>query len=107
MKRGDVFLASIPGDYGKPRPVVIVQNEKANDTHASIVVCPVSSHVIDAPLFRLSVDPTPRNGLRVKSQVMIDKISAIRRERLRNYVGHLNDELLLQLNRSLAFWIGL
>jgi mRNA interferase MazF len=102
-----VFLASVPGDYGKPRPVVIVQNEKANDTHASIVICPFSSHVIDAPLFRLTVDPEASNGLRIKSQIMVDKISSIKRDRLRHYIGRIGDELLVQLNRSLAFWIGL
>ena len=107
MKRGDVFLAVVSGDYGKPRPVVVVQNEKANDTHASIVVCPVSSHIIDAPLFRININPAPSNGLRTPSQIMIDKVSAVRRERLRNYIGRIGDELLLQLNRSLAFWIGL
>jgi mRNA interferase MazF len=107
MKKGDVFLASIPGDFGKPRPVVIVQNDKANLTHASIVVCPLSSHVIDAPLFRLAVEPSSRNGLRVKSQIMVDKISAIGRNRLGNYIGYISDELLLQINRALAFWIGL
>ncbi|MBF0476465.1 MAG: type II toxin-antitoxin system PemK/MazF family toxin [Deltaproteobacteria bacterium] len=107
MRRGDIFIAVVPGDYGKPRPVLIVQNDVVNDTHASVVICPISSHLIEAPLFRLYVLPTSENGLSVPSQIMVDKISAIKRERLRDQVGRISDELLIQVNRSLAFWVGL
>lgn len=107
MRRGDIFIATVPGDYGKPRPVVIVQNDSVNETHASVVVCPISSHLIDAPLFRLQIEPSSDNGLRSPSQIMVDKISAIKRERIRDRIGRVSDELLVQLNRSLAFWIGL
>ncbi len=52
MRRGDVVLVAVPGDYGKPRPAVVIQTDLANETHASFVVCPMTSYIQDAPLFR-------------------------------------------------------
>lgn len=102
-----MVIAVAPGEYGKPRPAVVVQRDEVNDTHASIVVCPLSSHLVDAPLFRILVEPSPDNGLAVPSQIMVDKLAALRRERVRERIGRIGDELLVQLNRSLAFWLGL
>ncbi|EHJ45980.1 transcriptional modulator of MazE/toxin, MazF (plasmid) [Solidesulfovibrio carbinoliphilus subsp. oakridgensis] len=107
MKRGDVVIVSLSGDYGKMRPAVVVQHDQANPTHASIVVCPFSSCLIDAPLFRISVEPTATNGLETTSQIMVDKISAVRRDRLRQVVGRLDDAVMVQINRTLALWLGL
>ena len=86
MKRGDVVLVAVPGDYGKPRPVVVIQTDLANETHASFVVCPMTSYIQDAPLFRLDVVPTAENGLKKPSQVMVDKIVAVRREKVRQVI---------------------
>lgn len=107
MKRGDVVLAAFSGDFGKPRPAVVVQTDLANPTHASVVLCPLTSTLRDAPLFRLAVDPTPDNGLERPSQVMVDKIGTLRRDRVGRVVGRLDDATLLRLNRSLAFWLSL
>jgi mRNA interferase MazF len=107
MKRGDIMIVAMSGDYGKIRPAVIIQHDQANLTHASIVVCPFSSHIIDAPLFRINVEPTPKNGLTTPSQIMVDKVSAVKRERLRDVVGRLDDETMVQINRTLALWLGL
>lgn len=107
MKRGDIVIVAMSGDYGKMRPAVIIQHDQANLTHASLVVCPFSSHLIDAPLFRLTIHPTPGNGLLTPSQIMVDKISAVKRERLRDTIGRLDDETLVQVNRTLALWLGL
>ena len=95
------------GDYGKMQPAVVIQHDQVNATHASVVVCPLSSHLVDAPLFRISVDPSPENGLETASQVMIDKISAVRRDRLRDVIGRLDDAVMVRVNRSLALWLGL
>jgi mRNA interferase MazF len=62
MKRGDVVTVAVTGDYGKPRPAVVVQTDLLNDTHASVVVCLVTSTLLEAPLLRLTVEPSPRNG---------------------------------------------
>src|SRR4030088_2398807 len=82
MKRGDVVTVAAAGDYGKPRPAVIVQTDALPDTHASVGVCQMTSECTDAHDFRVTVEPTPKNGLRVTSQVMADKPVTIRRERI-------------------------
>ena len=107
MKRGDLVIVSAPGDYGKPRRAVIVQSDVFNETHASIVVCLITSERQHAPLFRIDVQPSETTGLTVTSQIMVDKIVALRRERIAQHVGHLNDETMVRLNRSLALFIGL
>ena len=107
MKRGDLVIVSAPGDYGKPRPAVIIQSDIFNETHTSIVVCLVTSDRQDAPLFRIDVQPSETTGLKRASQIMVDKIVALRRERIDQHIGRVNDETLIRLNRSLALFIGL
>jgi mRNA interferase MazF len=107
MKRGDLVIVTVAGDYGKPRPAVVVQTDLVNDTHASIVVCPVTSHLQEAELFRLTITPSPDNGLQKTSQIMVDKIVAVRRDKIRERIGCLDEEVMIRLNRSIAFWIGL
>jgi len=107
MNRGDVVLLAAPGDYGKPRPAVVVQSDLFNETHASIAVCLVSSDLQDAPLFRLTVEPTRENGLQVPSQIMVEKIVALRRDRIRARIGSLSKEMMFSLNRSLMLFLGL
>ena len=106
MKRGDVVTVAASGDYGKPRPAVIVQTDALPASHASVVICQMTSEC-NAPDFRVTIDPTERNGLRVKSQVMADKPVTVRRERIGRQVGHLDDKDLLRLNVALAFVMGL
>jgi mRNA interferase MazF len=107
VKRGDIVLVAVQGDYGKPRPAVVIQSDLFNDTHASILVCLISSDLQDAPLFRLDVSPNAQNGLRVPSQIMADKVVAVKREKLTQHIGSLDEKTMLQLNRSLALFIGI
>jgi len=107
MKRGDVVTVAAAGDYGKPRPAVIVQTDALPAAHASVVVCQMTSDNSDAPDFRVTIDPSERNGLRVRSQVMADKPVTIRRERVGRQIGHLDDEDISRLNVALAFVMGL
>lgn len=108
MKRGNIYFATISGDYGKPRPVVIVQRDHTFDLGNSVIVCPVTSHVAeDVYIHRISILPDSINGLSKPSQIMVDKIQTIRAERLRKKIGRLDDEVLLQMNRALMFWLGL
>lgn len=107
MKRGDIVLVTAPGDYGKRQPAVVIQSNLFNDTHASALVCLVTSTLVDAPLFRLTVEPTAGNGLKEISQIMVDKITTLRRDRLGDPIGTLDDEAVLRLGRSLALFIGL
>lgn len=107
VKRGDIISVAVPGDYGKPRPALVVQTDLFNDTHASLTVVPVTSTLVDAPLFRLIVEPSRANGLRALSQLMIDKVTTVRRERIGQPIGHLENDTVLRVNRSLALWFGI
>jgi mRNA interferase MazF len=107
VKRGDVVLAVVRGDYGKPRPGVIVQSDLFNPEHASLLICLLSTELIEAPLFRIIVQPSAMNGLREVSQIMVDKLIAVPRSRIGGRIGALDDETILVLNRSLALMLGL
>jgi mRNA interferase MazF len=107
MKRGDVVKVAAAGDYGKPRPAVIVQTDALPAEHASVVICQMTSECNDAPDFRVTIDPTDENGLRVQSQVMADKPVTVRRERIGRRVGQLNHKDILRVNVALAFVMGL
>lgn len=107
MKRGDLVVVAVQGDYGKPRPALVVQSDLFNDTHASVTVVPVTSTIVDTPLFRVTVEPSQRNGLRLVSQVMVDKVTTVRRERLGQTIGRLEDDVMLRVSRALALWFGI
>ncbi len=107
MKRGDVVTVAATGDSGKPRPAVIVQTDALPPEHASVVVCKMTSDLTDAPDFRVTIEPGEKNGLRARSQVMADKPVTIRRERVGQQIGHLEDKDLARLNIALAFVMGL
>ena len=107
MRRGDVVTVAASGDYGKPRPAVIVQTDALPGAHASVVICQMTSEYRDAPDFRVTIEPTEENGLRVRSQVMADKPITVRRERIGRQVGHLDGKDILRLNIALAFVMGL
>ena len=107
MRRGDVVTVAAAGDYGKPRPAVIVQTDALPIEHASVVVCQMTSECSEAPDFRVTIEPSQNNGLRVISQVMADKPLTIRRERIGRKIGHLDDKDISRLNIALAFVVGL
>lgn len=107
MKRGDVVTVAASGDYGKPRPAVIVQTDALPERHASVVVCQMTMQINDAAEFRVTIEPGAKNGLHTRSQVMADKPVTIRRERVGKLIGHLDDKDLLRLNVALAFVMGL
>jgi len=90
FKRGDVVLCVLSGDYGKPRPAVIVQSNLFNPTHASVTVCPLTTHLVDAPIFRLPIEPIESNGLKSLSHIMVDKISTLKIEKIGKKLGHSN-----------------
>ena len=107
MRRGDIVTVAAAGDYGKPRPAVVVQTDAFPESHASVIVCQMTSDLADAPDFRVTVEPSAENGLRIRSQVMADKPITIRRERIGQRLGRLTADELAQLNTSLAFALGL
>ena len=107
MKRGDVVTVAASGDYGKPRPAVIVQTDALPGEHASVIVCQMTSDIAEAPDFRVNVEPTESNGLRARSQIMADKPVTIRRERVGRRIGSLDKNDIDRLNVALAFVMGL
>lgn len=107
MRRGDLVTIATPGDYGKPRPAVVVQTDAFPEAHASVIVCPLTSDLTEAPDFRVPVEPHPANGLRVRSQVMADKPVTVRRAKIGHSIGRLNAEETAKLNTALAFTMGL
>lgn len=107
MKRGEIWTVAGGPDYtGKPRPAVVLQGD-AFDATASITICPFTTHGVDALLLRLPMEPSERNGLRVPSQLMIDKITTVSRTKLQTRVGRLSDDDVLRLNRAVLVFLGL
>ena len=104
--RGDLVIVAAPGDYGKPRPAVIVQSNAIPVSHASVVICPMTSELVEAD-FRITIEPGPETGLRVRSQVMADMPVTIRRERIGQRIGQLGAADMARLNVALAFVMGL
>lgn len=107
MKRGTVVVMVAPGDLGKPRPAIVVQAEGFGDNPLSVIVCPVSSDIVGTPRLRPIVDPSIKNGLRVRSQIMTDKLIAVRRDRIRQTIGLLEEDVCEQLDRALLIVLGL
>jgi mRNA interferase MazF len=105
VKRGDLVTIALPGDYGKPRPALIVQSDLF-DAHPSVSILPITGELRDAPLFRLLVEPSDSNGLRKTSQIMVDKIRTVARGRVGEIIGHLEQEALVAVNRALAVFLG-
>lgn len=106
MKRGSFVPAAAPGDFGKPRPALVIQSDLF-DAHATVTVLLVTGTRIDAPLIRIDVSPSSGNGLRVPSQIMIDKAMTLRRERIGAPFGEADDQLMLEVGRHLAVFLGI
>ena len=106
MRRGDIVTVAVPGDYGKPRPGVVVQTDAFPATHASVVVCQMTSVLTDVS-FRVTIEAHANNGLQTASQIMADKPITVRREKIGPRIGRLTDSEIGQLNGALAFVMGL
>ena len=106
MKRGDVITVAVSGDYGKPRPALVIQSDFLAATD-SVLVCLLTTMLRAAPLYRLSLQAGPETGLREPSQVMVDKIMAVRRDRCGAPIGRVDDSTLIALGRLLAFVTGI
>lgn len=106
MKRGEIWTVSGGSTYtGKPRPVVILQDDRFDAT-ASITVCAFTTDPTSAPLFRLQVEPNAGNGLNVASQLMVDKITTVPKARIGAQIGRLDDEDMVRLNRAVLVFLG-
>ena len=106
MRRGDLVTIAMPGDFGKPRPALVIQADQF-DQSGTLVVLLISGTLVDAPLIRITVQTTAGNGLHKTSQVMVDKVMSVRREKLDQPIGRLEDETMISVTRSLALFLGI
>ena len=105
MKRGDLVTIALQGDYGKPRPALVIQSDLFSE-HPSVVILPVTSELRDTPLFRVTIAPNEINGLSRPSDVMVDKVQTVAWDKIGPVFGRLSQEELLSVNRMLAVFIG-
>lgn len=106
MNRGDLVTIAISGDHGKPRPALVIQSDQFGET-GTVTVLLVSGTLVDAPLIRTTVEPTPGNGLRKRSQVMVDKAMSVKREKIGVIIGQLDPEAMLAVTRALAVFLAI
>lgn len=104
--RGDLVTIALAGDFGKPRPALVIQANQF-DTHPTVTVLLISGTLVEAPLLRVSVVPDTSNGLQKKSQVMIDKAMTIRREKIGPAFGRVDPDTLVEVDRCLAVFLGI
>jgi len=105
MKRGDLVTIALPGDFGKPRPALIIQSDFF-DQAPTVTVLLISGTLQDTPLLRITVEPDDENGLRKPSQIMLDKVMTMRRDKVGAPFGKLNAETMVSVNRLLAVFLG-
>lgn len=108
MNRGAIVVVAAKGAYtGKPRPALVVQSDLFNPTHQSVTICPITSDCIDAPLFRIPLPPGERTGLRIVSQIMVDKIVSVPRSAITAKIGRCDTAELEAADNALRGWLGL
>ena len=107
MNRGEIWTIAGGGDYtGKPRPAVIVQDDSFDAT-ASITICAFTTDPTDAPLFRIAIEPSGKNGLRAPHRLMVDKLTTVSKERMGFRVGHLDEVDMVRLNQAILVFLGM
>ena len=107
MKRGDIWtVAGSPGYAGKPRPAIVLQDNRFDATE-SITICPFTGDPTAAELFRIPIEPTPINGLKGPSRLMVDKITTVAKSKVGRKIGRLDDKDVVRLNRAVVVFLGL
>jgi len=105
LRRGDLVAIALPGDFGKPRPALVIQSDQFIET-ATVSVLLLTGTLVDAPLIRMDIAPAPDNGLRKASQIMVDKVMTVRRDKVGEPFGRLDDKTMVSVNRALALFLG-
>jgi mRNA interferase MazF len=106
VRRGDLVTIALPGDFAKPRPALVIQSDQF-DQIGTVTVLLVSGTLVDAPLVRTTIDPTPETGLRKRSQVMVDKAMSVKRDKIGAVIGRLDAEAMLRVTRALAVFFAI
>lgn len=106
MRRGDLVTIAMQGDFGKPRPALVIQADQFGE-HATVTVLPVTSTLVAAPLLRVTVQPSVDNGLQKLSQVMLDKAMTVKRDKIGPAFGRIEADAMLEVERCLAVFLGI
>ncbi|CAM5425124.1 type II toxin-antitoxin system PemK/MazF family toxin [Rhodanobacter lindaniclasticus] len=106
MTRGDFVTIAMQGDFGKPRPALVIQADPFNE-HATVTVLPVTGTLVAAPLFRITVQPIAENGLQKPSQIMVDKAMTVKRDKLGQPIGRIDADAMVEVERCLAVFLGI
>ena len=106
MKRGELVTIALPGDVGKPRPALVIQSDQFGEA-GTVTVLLVSGTLVDAPLIRITIEPSPANGLTKRSQVMVDKAMSVKRDKIGATIGRLEAEIMLAVTRAVAVFFAI
>ena len=106
MKRGDLVTVALQGDYGKPRPALIIQSDQFAELDG-VTLALLTSDGSDSPLFRVNIKPSPKNGLRKPSQILLDKIMTVPRAKASRVIGRVDSDTMVQVDRAIAFFLGI
>lgn len=106
MMRGDLVTVAMQGDFGKPRPALVIQADQFNE-HATVTVLPLTSALVAAPLLRITIEPSTENGLQKPSQVMLDKAVTVKRDKIGAAFGRIDANAMVEVDRCLAVFLGI
>jgi mRNA interferase MazF len=106
MMRGDLVTIAMQGDFGKPRPALVIQADQFGE-HATVTILPVTSTLVSTPLFRVTVQPSVDNGLQKPSQVMVDKTMTVKRDKIGQTIGRIDANMMVEIERCLALFLGI
>lgn len=106
MRRGDLVTIAMQGDFGKPRPALVVQADAFKE-HTSVTVLPITSTLLAAPLLRVTLQPNGKTGLQKPSQVMIDRASTVKQDKIGPAFGHIEADTMVEVERCLAVFLGI
>ena len=104
--RGDFVTIAVQGDFGKPRPALVIQADQFGE-HTTVTVLPVTSTLVAAPLLRIAVQPNVKNGLQKPSQVMLDKTMTVKRDKIGQALGRIDVDAMVEIERCLAVFLGI
>jgi mRNA interferase MazF len=104
--RGDLVTIAMQGDFGKPRPALVIQANQF-DAHSTVTVLLVTSTLVNAPLLRITVQPSAGNGLHKPSQIMVDKTMTVKRDKLGQAFGRIGNDAMVEVERCLAVFLGI
>ena len=104
--RGDLVTVAMQGDFGKPRPALVIQADPFNE-HATVTVLPLTGTLVAAPLLRITLQPSAENGLQKPSQVMVDKTMTVKRDKVGLVFGRIDANAMVEVERCLAVFLGI